>query len=250
MIKNILQRSDSDTLIIFDVDEVLLYPVDEILRRKHQKELFEIFIKFFDKYFTEKRLQELYSIVFLERKIIPVSIKLALLIRKIQKQNIKILALTHCYTEDFGRISRMKDWRIKELETLGYYFKLSWPEINEIKFDKLPTIDEGKYAAFKEGIIFTYNLSKEIVLKEFFKSFAMIFTKIIFIDDIEENLNCLEKFAQEVSVDYTRIHYTAVEDMFLTSLDQNIIERQCQVLIKEKKWISDAEITSNLGLKY
>lgn len=54
------------------------------------------------------------------------------LIDTLQKNNIKVLALTNCATGKFGLIPNTENWRISELKSNGYYFYKSWPDLKDI----------------------------------------------------------------------------------------------------------------------
>ena len=68
VIADTLQSPNQDTLVIFDVGDVLLQPQDQILKSHHHVEL-ESFEKMIDQTFSKTMADELYSVIWLNRKI-------------------------------------------------------------------------------------------------------------------------------------------------------------------------------------
>ena len=105
------------------------------------------------------------------------------LVSKIQKNGIKVVALTHCITGRFGRISSAEDWRLQELKNLGYNFEKSWKEFGSKLFPNLISKNRESYPCYNNGVIFTNDVPKGVVLKEFLNYVKLRPGKIIFIDD-------------------------------------------------------------------
>ena len=181
-IETALKKAGSDTLVIFDVDDVLLQPKDQLLKMQNKPYLEEI-EKEVETRLPKTKVQELYSLIFIHRQIEPVDKKLISLVIKTQKKGIKTLALTNCFTGSFGKISSMQNWRIQELTRLGYHLDQSWAGFKEKVFDKLPSKEPNRFPIFKQGVIFTSSASKGEVLKAFLSYVDFTPKKILFIDD-------------------------------------------------------------------
>jgi hypothetical protein len=233
-ILKLLNTADQDTLVVFDVDEVLFSAVDQVLKQ-HQ-------------YFSEKistlavqdDLYELCGLIYMQRQVKPVDDRFVAAIEALQKNGIRAIALTNCYTEKLGPIASVKDWRINELKSHGYHFELSWEETSEKKFENIPTEEMGIFPIFKEGVLFTNNVSKGSVLDAFLKFTEIKPRKIIFIDDRLEYIESVDIVAKALSIPLIGIQYTAAavsENDFCLQR----AELQFEILAKERKWISDIE---------
>jgi hypothetical protein len=112
---------DPEVLVIFDVDDVLFHPVDAILQTQYAKTV-QSFENNIDQKYSKNEADDLYSIIWQQRDIQHVDIANLSFVNHIQSQGIKTLALTNCIIGKFGKIDFVQDWRIKELQRLGYCF--------------------------------------------------------------------------------------------------------------------------------
>ena len=181
VIENKIKMVDVDTLVIFDVDHVLLQPKDQLLSR-HYIEKFRDFCKKSETRLNTVQILELYTSMLMQRAFEPVDKRFIQLIDNIQTNRVKALALTHCRTGQWGKISSMEDWRIKDLKHLGYYFDKSWNNIENKLFDYLPSNSSRIFPAFKQGIVFTgEGFHKGEALKAFLNYTDLKLEKILFV---------------------------------------------------------------------
>lgn len=179
-----LKQADSETLVVFDVDDVLLMPNDQILK-KHNKHYLDEIERKIEKQLGESAAQVLYSIIFIQRHNSPVDEKIIKLISRLQADGIKILALINCFTGKFGKNASMEDWRINELRRIGYDFGKSWGGLAPQNFKGLLKREHGLSAesslhpAFKNGAMFTTSVSKGEALKAFL-AYAQFMPKRIY----------------------------------------------------------------------
>ncbi len=241
-----LEKADTDTLVIFDVDDVLLMPNDQILKKSNKSYLEEIERKI-EKRLGEPAAQILYSIIFFERLNSPVDKKIIKLISRLQDNDIKVLALTNCFTGRFGKIASMEDWRIYELKRIGYNFGKSWSGLAPQHFEGLGKMGSGlsvksrSAPAFKNGVVFTSSVSKGEALKAFLAYAHFAPKKIIFIDDKKKHLESVESIAKSLGIPFVGFEYTAVADKPASALDEKRARLQFEILEKEHKWLSDEE---------
>ena len=240
VIENVLTSIDTDTLIIFDVDDVLMYPKDQILRSENADACKEL-VKQLKQRVGKDKIQDITSIILLARKNKPVDPKMINLIDTLQKNNIKVLALTNCATGKFGLIPNTENWRISELKSHGYYFYKSWPDLKDINLKLLMKDSNEVNPVYKEGVLFVDQTGKKgAVLDAFLTSVKIIPKRIVFIDDKSKNLVSVAEFAKQNNIEFIGIEYTkALEEK--EALNKNIAQLQFEVLEKEKKWISDTE---------
>ena len=189
-----------------------------------------------------------YSLMLTQAQIEPVDKKMILLINKIQKNGIKVLALTHCYTKPFGKISSIEDWRIQDLKNLGYYFDKSWHQLKKAELKQVLSKNSKKFPVFQQGIVFTNGHSKGDALKAFLNYATLKPKKILFIDDKIAFLESVETFAHSQSIEFLGIEYTAVKDS-IVPLNKERAKLQLNVLKTKHKWLSDQEADTILHHK-
>ena len=236
----VVNTSDQNTFVVFDVDEVLLTASDQVLQHKT--------------YANEKlgaiaqqvSLPEFYnlmSILFLQRKAKHVDPGFVSLLRELQNKKVRAIALTNCQTSGFGQMSSMKNWRLNELKNLDYHFDHSWQNTPEKIFEDLPTEFEGTFPIFDQGVLFTNNAPKGKVLKAFLDYQRYNPHQIIFIDDRFDYIDSVGEVAKEAAISYVGIHYTAAAADTGNSPDicEKRVSLQIEVLIKEKIWLSDKD---------
>jgi hypothetical protein len=108
IIKKHVENKDTDTLVVFDVDDVLMHPYDQILQIQNKAYL-EGLQSALEKRIGVKNAQTLFSIIFLERQNGPVDDRMRALITNLQNKGMPVLALTNCFTGSFGNIPSMED---------------------------------------------------------------------------------------------------------------------------------------------
>jgi hypothetical protein len=231
---------DPDVLVIFDVDDVLFHPVDAILQTQHAK-MVQFFENNIDEKYPKNEADDLYSIIWQQRNIQHVDLDNLCFINYFQSQGIKTLALTNCIIGTFGQIHSVEDWRIQDLQRLGYHFDISWGHLNDKMFQV-----EGpnliKQFCFKDGVVFSNTFPKGIVLEKFLIYAKLTPRRIIFLDDLSANLLSVQDLCQKLGIEFLGIHYTAVQNSSPKRLlNMDIATLQFDILEKEKKWISDSE---------
>lgn len=242
-IESVIKQADSETLVIFDVDDVLITARDQILQATHKKFL-ERLNKGLEDRLSEEEAQQLWSIIWLARSDELVDPQIVSLIKEAQAKGLKVMALTNAWTGPFGAIPNLQDWRIGELEDFGYTFKNSWKTLKPKTFETLKSKDPKRFPVFKEGVVFTCNLPKREVLKAFLHYADLSPKKIIFVDDKKKNLKSIEAFARESKIPFIGFQYTAVMDRTKSLLNEKRAQLQFEILEKEHKWLSDEEAKS------
>jgi hypothetical protein len=235
-----LKAADSETLVIFDVDDVLITARDQILQPAH-KNFLEKLTKDLEGRLSKEEAQKLWSIIWLTRSDEPVDSKMVSLIKEAQDRGLKVIALTNAWTGAFGNIHSLEDWRIGELEGFGYTFKDSWGTLELKSFESLKSKDAKRFPVFKSGVLFTCNLPKGAVLNAFLQYAGLSPKKIIFIDDKRKHLESVEAFSRDADILFMGFQYTAVADRPKIPLDKKWARYQFEVLEKEHKWLNDKE---------
>ena len=239
-----LEKADDNTLVVFDINEVLFQPQDQILQQQNTN------YRHILKNKTKQRLyrsqmDELTSIIFLERNLIPIDPRLPKLITTLQQRGIKVIALTNCFTGPRGRIASMERWRHQELQRIGYDFSRAFPDLAPLTFKTIAKSTES--VTYEDGVIFTSGESKGEAITAFLKYSQIMPAKIIFVDDKMSNIKSVEQSLYEYdtndshSIEFTGIEFTAARSTDHPPLNTQRADYQFRILEREHRWLSDSE---------
>ncbi|MBY0533961.1 MAG: DUF2608 domain-containing protein [Rickettsiaceae bacterium] len=237
-----MQKRD---LVIFDVDYVLIRPTDEYAISNVP--------------YREQKWQELtrncnfaqqinyYGAVVANANWLLVDPEILDIMRDLQSRDIHAIALTALYTGAHEKIKTLEDWRINQLLNMGFDFLKSCPL--PLKSDLvMPDLENGYgYPMLKSGIIFAAQLPKGLVLGEIFNRVKYKPRKIVFIDDDENNIKSVYEFAKGVGITFSGFTYRAIDVVPTIAVNEEIDELRFQILLKEKKWLSSAELSNRLN---
>ncbi|GAB4190005.1 MAG: hypothetical protein Tsb0015_10900 [Simkaniaceae bacterium] len=178
-----LTSCDENSLIIFDVDEVLITTKDHFGHPYAGKVFSALMHEEMKKCISlEERaaLENIWSLSTLQPKRILIEEDAPKLIEELQRQGIKVIALTCCGTGSFGIIPKLERWRIEHLNDLNISFSGSFPNL---KRHSLRDIKKSKRAAplFEEGVLFSEGYDKGDVLKAFLEYNDLHPSKVVFI---------------------------------------------------------------------
>ena len=247
-LETIVDNSDENTLVIFDVKTVLITAKDLILSPIYKTQ-FKKLKEEMNAHLSQERIEILYGILLAQQKSELVEGKILEILTKIKSKNIKSIALTSGKTGKFGYIKKREDLRINVLKELGIDFSFSYPTIETITFNNITNINVSRPPMYKKGILFTSNAEKGIVLKEFYNKEKIFPKKIVFVDNQLKNLHSVGKFCQAANIEYIGIHYTNVVNRKILPLNEKVAKYQFEILAKENKWLSDAEAMRALSIK-
>lgn len=205
VIKSVCEKANSQTLVVFDMDNVLtesterifqadLYPKIKNIVMEYQKQVKEMPLSEREK---QKAAQWKVAVCLVDEK-------MPQLIRLLQERNIRVLMLTanpHGKLADINPIEDLCDFRLKNL---GIDFEKSW---------SLPDFERDfntDLTVYSKGKIFTLE-SKEIALQKFLNNIPKCkFQKIIFVDDKRKNLKKIEKLSEKLHMNFVGIEYVRV----------------------------------------
>jgi len=239
VVENTLQRADQDTLIVFDVDEVLIMPTDVALHPKHRNYLRQKVNDASDRGKDTEKEALLWSSIQRDQKPRLVDLQMPLLIKSLQAKGIQTVVLTTMASGAWGVIPSMEEWRYQQLKSFGIQFEQAWESRDQISLGLDGT-------NFYKGIIVAGLHKKGDVLKAFLKYHK--FKKIIFIDDSVNQIESVSDTEKECGLHLTCIHYTAIVERLSEDFNQKRAEFQFEVLLKEKKWLSDKQADEELNL--
>jgi len=228
-----IDKSNQNTLIIFDIDDVLITYNDMVLRPcgAHFRPTSWDGI-------APEEIPHLISIMLSEGEIILVEPLALQLVNELKKRKIKTIALTAARTGKFGIIEKAEDWRINILKQFGFSFFSSFQQQPVIYFDSETT----NYSLFKNGILFLGNEknSKGDLLVRFLNKIQWKPEKIIFIDDKMSNLTSVKSSLIQENIPFYGYHYQGAKNL-PGEFSEETAEVQFSYLRKNHKWLSEAE---------
>lgn len=235
----------SQDLVAFDVMNVLFSPADKIIQHMHKKDYKEI-INSLKTEFGEQKADMLMSIMTMHTKQALVDEGVPHLIKSMQKNSVKVVALTTSRTGEYGKIVSLADLRLKILKNLGIDFSKSFPRIFLVMNDLLG-MDKNHPPMFKGGVIFTSRMDKGLVLKSFLNKIKFFPRKIVFIDNKLRKIKSVEAYCKEKGLEFIGIHYTKSYQAPYSAYDKDIVAKQFEILKTRNLWLNDDRVKSLLG---
>lgn len=209
-----VNESNSDTLVIFDVDMVLVQPSSAAFQMANMKKHRSILKQIMQEVPKEK-LMIFLSLATISCDPILLDQRLPEWLKQLMERGVPTMALTANLTGQLLAIQDMEKWRIGALRQLGIDFSLSSPNKERIIFSDLPSY-RGNYSVYNEGILFVNGTacSKGEALVNFFHKANFFPKKVIFIDDREENLTSVREAisALNPAIEFKGIHFTGAND--------------------------------------
>lgn len=242
-IEEALEEASKDTLVLFDAVDTLI-TCDEPLFHNNNKTAFSKVSSALFQGMPRERVDEWMTTILNVRKTSLVDYRVLDLIDLIREKKLQMLVLTSCGTGKYGLIDKMEDWRIHQLENLGINFK----DLT-LKRERWLNSMQGPHGIplLKQGVVFTAQIDKAIVLEELLRKEHLKPKKILYIDDQLENLKGVEALCDKKGVEFLGFEYTAVKDRSVKKIDEKLIEIQLNVLINEGLWITSDEAAESFN---
>jgi Protein of unknown function (DUF2608) len=236
----LLENSGQDTLVIFDVDHVLIMPTDEYTLNRHpyRKQLWQEL----ESRLSKEDMKVLYGLTASRAEWRLVDPGIIDIFTYLRKRQIPSMALTSIYTGKFGSIEKLEDWRIKHLHDLGFDFGNLTPIKEEMLLDELE--EQDGVPMLKSGVILTAQVDKGRVLEHILRRSNYYPKTIIFIDDMRNNLESLEKLSAKLKIQFHGFHYTAASNVPIPVIDEKIEKLRFKILEKEHQWLSYQELAN------
>lgn len=232
-----LNKADSDTLVVFDVDYVLLVPKD-LIARPASRELRHALFPKIEKEVGKDKFLYLSSILRLQGGSELVDARLPDLVKELQARSVKVIALTAQGYGPFGIIKDEGALRVEELKKLGLDFRNAFPSLES--FTLKITSPKDQPPLYREGIIFTDRSSKGEALIAFLQSVKWNPKKIIVIDDGRQHLEHIQEALKANHLNGLLFLYIDGK-LAGEQPDPDLAQTQFDYLIKNEKWISDEE---------
>jgi hypothetical protein len=225
-----------DWVILESADRAFHADVHETVRP-----IMESFKKYFEKQNPDEKEKLGAALWKIETQLI--DSKMPLLINVLQSRGIKTLLLTANYNGKVADIKSIESLCYLKLKKLGIDFEQSWKNFNRINFKRTESKGKKFIPFFGNGMIFTCRVPKGEILKEFLTKLPQYkFKKVIFIDDHLKNIKSVEEATAKLNIEFVGIEYTYAKTKKRPPLDMEKVKKKCEILIKEKRWTSDAEM--------
>ena len=247
-ISNELKNSDPTTLVVFDIDEVLITTEDHFIH-PYADGIFLLLVReaMADAKTSKEKMdvEEKLSLSMLKPKRTLVEEEMPELIKDLKEKGVKVIALTSCPTGKFGIIPSVERWRIDHLDSLGINFSSSFPAIGRQFLTEIAA--PGKSAPlYEEGVLFSKGHKKGEVLKAFLRQSKFRPSKVIFIDDLRENLDSVKGVLKALNIEFKGYQYVGATRFFKKKADSAMLNYQFTHLIKNGEWLSDIEVEKRL----
>ncbi|MGE0206933.1 MAG: DUF2608 domain-containing protein [Candidatus Babeliales bacterium] len=212
---DILPYIDQDTLVIFDIDNTLaegseLIATDQCFQHRVRKHMDAGAI---DNQAVAEFLP-IYLYIQMVLPLKPVEEPTPLLVKTLQEKNLNVIALT-------ARSFTLIDRTIAQLQEIGIDFSSTGlsQEIIDIQLkDRL---------FYKHGIIFCGQNDKGESLRTIFEHLKYYPKKIVFVDDKEKYLTCVQHIANELNIPFVGMRYS--------HCDEKVKNFDCQQADKDLK---------------
>lgn len=92
------------------------------------------------------------------------------------------------------------------------------------------------------GMIFTAGLDKGSILEFILSKYNYYPSKIIFIDDLLDNLQSIQKLTNKLDIDFQGFHYKAVSMIPLPDVNLELEKIRFSVLLEKHLWLNYVQI--------
>lgn len=215
-----LSDVDQDTWVIFDVDLTLIVPKDPILRGVMEPTMLRI-AEEINPDFKKRDRNHDWSLILQDMEWEAVSPDGPMLVKAIQDKGAHVVALTAMPHGPVGICPSLADWRIHQLNALGFDFTLNAPEAD------LPN--------YKGGILFSGRSPKGEVFMTLINHLGVTPKKVIFIDDHIKFIHSMEKSMAEASIPLISYHYQEVDHRPITIVPAEV-RRKLSHFFTHNKW--------------
>ncbi|MBX7066601.1 MAG: DUF2608 domain-containing protein [Parachlamydiales bacterium] len=235
VVKEVLERADADTLVLWDVDQTLIVPDDPILRPKWEQ-LLDHLIGGKVIIDAEGKKRYIFREILTNAAHSVLDAGSVSLIDELQGKGVSVIAFTAAPGGKIGKIDSFVDWRIEELEKFGFQFGLGL-SADKIELPKDPELEFPP--VYKSGVLITSLHDKGPVLLDFLQALDWTPRQIIFIDDQMSNLKSVSQ-SLKGKTRFVGIHYTAASKL-MSDLDIEKAKEQVEHFIQTGEWITSSD---------
>lgn len=155
-------------------------------------------------------------------------------VRNLQKSGVKVMGLTARPTDIYKLTKKQLDDK-----------KIN---LGKNTFSEKSDIEIAKNVRYTHGILFVNEQNKGEALIKFFEYFNVSPKKVVFVDDVQKNVDDMEAALTDVKIDSVNVRYSATDEK-VKSFDSKVTDLEWSVFQKDDKLISDAEAKKRLSTK-
>jgi len=232
-----LQNIDSQTLVLFDVDDTLITSQDALARTSNFPWNFKLSL--FTNYpwlINSKNFEMIWSKMWQQAPRVLIEPDIVSYIHDMQDKHAIVLALTSMESGSYGVIKNMPEWRYAMLKNMGIVFSKQHANTT---FTKLPTY-RNHHPVLYNGILCANQQNKGLVLDAFLIYCECKPSKIISFDDDINALKAIGKTCKKYAVSFVLFHYKS-NKLPNTWSSQKALQ-QFKYLIDENRWVHDIDI--------
>lgn len=233
----LLKSSEGEALFVFDIDNVVTMSTDPALQMPSVVRHFRIVKEILSKLkSTEEDI--LYSIAASLPGRQLVDHKFLDVLKAIKEAGHKAIALTALLTANFDNVNPVQT-RIAQLRGLGVEFSGSFPDLHPIRFESMDRylLD---HPVWNEGILFSNGVShsKGAVLKTFLDHAGYRPNRVVFVDDLHENVESVETVLKQDGIPCVGIHYTGAFHTPLQHVDEDAMTTTWNTLASRARTVN------------
>ena len=235
-ISDLLTYATPNSLVLVDLDNTIIQPKQTLGSDQWYSDMVKTFKKTMSDDAAKKRAIAIWQRVQSKIEVVPVEDDTIDVIKKLQSDNIRVMALT-------ARSRPVADRTIALLTSIGIDFSIKNNEFKKIKlYDK-------HNVKIKNGVIFIGPLNnKGKVLLRFLDKTQLKPDKIIFIDDKSEHASSVDAALQSRGIEHISIRYGAA-DKAVARFSKNIANKQLEIFNACGKFVSDEFAAGNFKTK-
>lgn len=234
ILSHALENFGPEDIVVFDIDDVLITQRLDPFYLTHVQKKTPLFEKFD---LLEEHLKELYFLymsLFQAPDVISLmDERVPILIRELQERGIKCIGNT-AMPPVCGPASNFDAAvaRLRKLHRLGIDFSYTFLHLEAWDFETLNEKHIVKIKPlFKQGIIFSGATPKHITQHELFKKIETVPRRMVFIDDIVENIFGMQDFISSLGIEcYSFCYLKKKTKPILSYFSDEIFERELRIL--------------------
>lgn len=226
-ISSYLDSQDTDTLIVFDLDEVLVTTEDPFLRPELEETFLGCVKEAMTKAIAQSRQETLHcrlSDCLTNAKRYLLDVESPELIARLQNANKKVIALTNHPTGKLGSVESLQAWKAESMRSFGFHFAKSFPEM------KNGALSES--VLYEDGTVFCRGVGKGVALMQFLSASGYKPKKVIFIDDLMKNLDEVRQALSAHNIAFEGFYYTKAK-FVVTDDDKQKVKVQFRYLSED-----------------
>ncbi|MBX9697091.1 MAG: DUF2608 domain-containing protein [Alphaproteobacteria bacterium] len=254
--RDLFEKADHNTLIIFDVDSCLVHPLDLCLwGENNNAEVSESAWKD-----LVQRYKNLQNPVLVARKksqimqnaevgVFETTLRKMIYKNKAEKLGGRFMATSPLKAGSYGEIAEIGEWLYDHLNRFGYDFIAFFDESLSPSFDK--KIFKEPLPTFYKGILLRGGHPIDLVLEQFLDQTLEAGQKVIlFLNDHATLIKLDQKF-QYKPYQFRGIHYQKYDpNPFNFQCEREIIDYQLDFLMLHNQWLEESRVRSLLNFGF